>query len=406
MAEIDAELVERVTRWCADAGRQAGAREIHAALAKLSWDELLHARALLADAPPARPLGPFALADMARGAPADLAAEREREGRYRVAAEEAEGAATATAAQAAATRAPSPRPRRASPRARKGAGVVIHRARDRSPPLVEPAPPLPALAELERPEGRAVLERLVRAHGGRRAEIARELSRRYRRADGTPAAGEELAALLEHHGLARAFERRERDELLHALRAEGGVRAAAAARVGLDAEGLSRALERLGARDAAERIRAERRSDLRARATLSERVHLLLAQEARLRDLELLAEFEADLRARLPEHLRALRGAGGPLEVALARSLSLPPGATAAIAARFGLELRGGAERLPTDVRGRPPALRGARAGPPRREREPGGRRPPRPGGGRAERAKGARGRPRPGTPRTPRGGR
>jgi hypothetical protein len=398
MAEIDAELVERVTRWCADAGRQAGAREIHAALAKLSWDELLHARALLADAPPARPLGPFALADMARGAPADLAAEREREGRYRMAAEEAEGTATAPGAEAPAPRAPSPRPRRASGRTRKGAGVVIHRARDRAPPRAEPAPPLPALAELERPEGRAVLERLVRAHGGRRAEIAAELSRRYRRADGATAAGEELQALLEHHGLARAFERRERDELLHALRAEGGVRPAAAARVGLDADGLSRALERLGARDAAERIRDERRRDLRARATLSERVHLLLAQEARLRDLELLAEFEADLRARLPEHLRALRGAGGPLEVALARSLSLPPGATAAIAARFGLELRGGAERPPADVRGRPPAAgRGARAGAPRREA--GGRRP-RAGGGLWERGKGARGRPRPGKPR------
>ena len=33
MAEIDAELVERVTRWCAEAGRQTGRAEIHAALA-------------------------------------------------------------------------------------------------------------------------------------------------------------------------------------------------------------------------------------------------------------------------------------------------------------------------------------------------------------------------------------
>ena len=79
MAEIDAELVERVTRWCAEAGRQTGRAEIHGALEPLSWDELLALRALLADPPPARPLGPYALADLARGAPADVAAERERE---------------------------------------------------------------------------------------------------------------------------------------------------------------------------------------------------------------------------------------------------------------------------------------------------------------------------------------
>ena len=83
MAEVDAELIEKVVRWCAEAGRQAVPAEIRGALAPLSWDELLAVRALLADPPPARPLGPQALADLARGAPADVAAERERAGRYR-----------------------------------------------------------------------------------------------------------------------------------------------------------------------------------------------------------------------------------------------------------------------------------------------------------------------------------
>ncbi|HET9598708.1 MAG TPA: Fis family transcriptional regulator, partial [Anaeromyxobacteraceae bacterium] len=82
MAEIDDELVARALRWCAEAGRHAAAGEVRAALAPLSWDELLAARALLADPPPARPLGPHALADLARGALPDVAAEREREGRY------------------------------------------------------------------------------------------------------------------------------------------------------------------------------------------------------------------------------------------------------------------------------------------------------------------------------------
>src|SRR5512140_500815 len=87
MAEIDDETVERVRRWCAEAGRQAPTAEIRAALAPLTWDEMLHAMALLADPPPARPLGPAALADLARGAPPDVAAERERGGRYRSEAE-------------------------------------------------------------------------------------------------------------------------------------------------------------------------------------------------------------------------------------------------------------------------------------------------------------------------------
>src|SRR5689334_11921409 len=82
MSDLDLELVERVTRWCAEAGRTTFFAEIDRALATLSWDELLAVRALLADPPPARPLGPFALADLARGVSAEMAAEREREGRY------------------------------------------------------------------------------------------------------------------------------------------------------------------------------------------------------------------------------------------------------------------------------------------------------------------------------------
>ncbi len=82
MAELDLETMERTVRWCAEAGRQTTAAEVAPALASLGWDQLLSVRALLAEPPPARPLGPYALADLARGAPADVAAERERAGRY------------------------------------------------------------------------------------------------------------------------------------------------------------------------------------------------------------------------------------------------------------------------------------------------------------------------------------
>jgi hypothetical protein len=365
MAEIDGELVERVTRWCAEAGRQTGTSTIRAALAPLGWDELLAVKALLADPPPARPLGPHALVDVARGVPADVAAEREREGRYR---SEPDDPAPAPADE------PPREPkgtRRVSPRRRARAAFVIHRARDRAAP--EPTPeenPRRPVEELFRPEGRSVLERLVRAGGARRAKLAAALAAGWRTSTGAPATPDDLAALLEEHGLARAFERRERDETLHAVRAAGGLLGATAERLGIDEAGLASALERLGIGPEVERIREERRRDLRARATLSERVKLLLEDGPRLRDLGLEPEFEADLRARLPEHVRALQGGAEPVPAALARTLSLPREAADALVTRLGLELpaRGHAQPRPA----RPPEAPrspGARATVPRRER-------------------------------------
>jgi hypothetical protein len=385
MAEIDAELLERVARWCADAGRQAGTREIRAALSPLSWDELLAARAILADPPPARPLGPHALADMARGTPADTAAERERDARYpREAADEPVEPVEPAAPPPAAT--PRSRgDRRGSGKGKKAAGIVVHRARDRVVASAPPPPAPPALDELRRDEGRAVLERLLRRHGGRRAAILAALGAGWCGPGGAAPTGPDLDALLDLHGLSRAFEHREHDEVLHALRAAGGSRAAAAATLGLDEPGLEASLARLGAAGEAERIREERRSDLRVRATLSERVHLVLAQEERLRDLGLLGEFEQDLRARLPEHLRALRAAGEPLVPALSRSLSLPFEAVTSLASRLGVELGARGAQRPG---GEAPRAR-VGLGAPRREFRPGGRRASAsPGRGGAERGR------------------
>jgi hypothetical protein len=360
MGDIDQALLDRAARWCAEAGRQTGAAEIRRALSGLSWDELLVARGILADPPPARPLGPFALADLARGAPPDLAAEREREGRYR-----SEEAAGETAAAEPAIRAQPAPPGRAAPRRGrrpKGAGVVIRRVRDAAPSPAPAPRALPLVDDLLRPEGRAALERLIRTHGARRPALAAALAAGWRRGAGDSAPGDEdLSRLLDHHGLSRGFERRERDEILHALRAAGGVRATAAPALGLDPVGLDRALARLGAVADAERIREQRRADLRGRATLSERVRLLLGDEERLRDLGMLAEIEADLRARLPEHLRALRTLGTPLTAALARSLSLSPAETRALAGRFGLDVGPRAPPRPASPappKSRPPARR------------------------------------------------
>jgi hypothetical protein len=365
MADVDAELAERVARWCAEAGRQAGLALIRRALAPLGWEDLLAVRALLADPPPARPLGPFALADIARGAPPDIAAERERSGRYPGGEEPAPDEPAPGAREAA----PPSRPPR---RRRRGSDVVIRRARDRVPAAPASALELPRVADLGRPEGRGVLERLIRSHGARRAALARALAAGWRRDDGAAPGEDDLSALLEHHGLARSFARRERDEMLHALRAAGGFRPAAAERLALDVKGLDAALAAAGAAADAERIREGRRAELRSRATLAERVLLLLAEEERLRDLGLLDEFEADLRARLPEHLRALRLGSSPLAEAFARSLSVERAAAGRLAVRFGLELGPGPERPGGGSRPR----KRARGAAPRRRGGPGRGRP------------------------------
>ncbi|HET6414236.1 MAG TPA: Fis family transcriptional regulator [Anaeromyxobacter sp.] len=372
MAELDDEILERVRRFCAEAGREAGPEEIRAALAPLSREEFFTLRALVADPPPARPLGPSALADIARGTPVDLASEREREGRYRP---EREGL-------------PVPEPSPSAPAAGGGRGgnrppapPVVRRKHARAPPSPPPEATLPPLDQLRSPGGRAVLERLLREHGARRSFLLSALAR-WRRADGAPPDDLDLEALLEVHGLSRAFAHRERAELLHALRAARGEWAAAARQMGMSAESYRAALQRVGAAEEAERIRDGRRAELRRLATLTERSRLFAREAEFLLDLGLLAEVEGDLRSRLPEHLRALRasGAQGSLAAAFARSLALPVADALALADRLGLSL--GDARSPSGpparkARGDPRPLTGSRPRPRpfRRGAPPGGRR-------------------------------
>jgi hypothetical protein len=404
MDRVDDELVARALRWCADAGRQTSPEQVRAALERLGWDELLAARALLADPPPARPLGPWALADLARGALPEVAAEREREGRYAsaaravaVPAREAPPQATSAAATSARGAAPVPvsaRPTSAARRGRRGsaAGPRIRRAADRVEATPPPRPP-PRLDELFESEGRAVLERLIRLHGARRGPVLAALVAGWRRSDGSEPGDDDLAALLDAHGLTRGFERRERDELLHALRVSGGSIARAASAAGLSADAFRAALERLRAAPEAEAIRDARRDELRRRPTLSDRARLLLAERDRLEDLGILAEIEDDLRRRLPEHVRALRlTPAGPLAAALARSLAVAPRELTLLAARLGLALDPAPPRAARSAPAPAPSRRPAATSPPRHPRS-GPARPGRPGS--APRGKPPRGNPR-----------
>jgi len=403
MADLDRETVERVARWCAEAGRTASPAEIRAALEALAWDELLAARALLADPPPARPLGPYALADLARGVPPDLAAERERADRYpkAPAGASAGGAAESAVAPPPAAEAAHVRPARKGSRRARRLQVVVRKPRLAAAPL--PPPALPLLDELLLPEGRAQLDRLVRTLGASRPRLVATLAASHRRADGAAIADPDLDRLLEHHGQEAAFARRERDGLLHALKAAGGVRARAAAALGYDAAAFEAGLARLGAAAEAERLRQSARQALRARATtVSEQARLILADPERLADLGLLEELTAALRARMPELVRALSGAGDGLSLpqALAGSLSLPVAAVRDLATRLGLDL-GASRRSAEGPSAVGPGASGARSldGRSRTPRVPGQVPSARPGGPRA-----AGGRPSPGGAR-PSGG-
>ena len=354
MLEIDDELVARTLDWCTEAHLPASADEVHAALSPLSWEELLAVRALLADPPPARPLGPLALVDLARGTDPELAAERERRRceTYRpppsspgegtkadrdplppTTLPRPEGAARGPSGTRLGAEPPAATPKKGQ---RSAAGPVIRRARDRVLPKPRKAAPvLPPVGDLFASEGRPVLERLIREHGARRARVAAALAAGWRRTDGTAPGEEELSRLLDLHGLSRGFESRERDELLHALRAATGLKTRAADALGVAPAAFDAALERLGARGEADSIRATRRDELRHRTTLSERVRMLLGETQRLADLDLLAEIEADVRARLPQLVRALRPSRAvPLGLALARSLGVESSDIDALARR------------------------------------------------------------------------
>jgi hypothetical protein len=281
---------------------------------------------------------------------------------------------------------------------------VIHRRRDRAEAPAPAAPPIPSFERLLDPPGRAVLERLVREHGARRAFLLRELAA-WHTAHGGPPADEDLTALLEHHGLARAFAHRERDELLHALRAARGDRGAAAKQVGLDGEAFERALDRLGAAAEAERLREDRRAELRARPTIAERARLVAAEADRLADLGILEELERDLRDRLGEHLRALRAGAGttPLRVAFARSVSLAVPDAVALALRLGVKLEDADTPGPRRTAKTRPAGGGRPAQAPRRNvRASAPPRALRPGRGPGRAAPGGAPRPRPAAPRGP----
>jgi hypothetical protein len=415
MPLLDDDLLSRAAWWCAASGDPTPERVLRAALEPLSWDELLLVKAVLADPPPPGARGPTGLLGLARVGPMPSGA--------------AAPAIPAPAppppkSGAVSSAVPVPRPRAARARSARPAatGPRIRRIRDRAPGTAHVPASLPLLDDLFREEGRGVLERTLRRRGASRPLLAGALAEGWRRGDGSAPGPEDVDRLLAHHGLARAFQERERALLLHTLRRHAGVRPLVATALGYDLAGLDAAVQRLGLRPSVESLRAQARRDLQRRATLAERARLVTSRAETLADLGILEDVDEDLRRRLPEHVRALRAAGSPLPLglALARSLSIRRDDAEALAARMGIPLdapRRPVGAVPGGGAGRRPSTgwrdaSGGRAGPATPSSGPRGPRPAARRGAREERGPGGERRgPRlerraPGAERGGRGGR
>ena len=80
--DVPTPVAVAVSDYCRRAGTPAAPRAVREALSTVSEADDFRVRAVTDAEPPVRPLGPFAVVDLARGTPADTAALRERSGYY------------------------------------------------------------------------------------------------------------------------------------------------------------------------------------------------------------------------------------------------------------------------------------------------------------------------------------
>src|SRR5262249_56343021 len=103
-ADVPTPIAAAVWDFCRRAGAPAPPREVRDALSTVTDADEFRIRAVTDAEPPLRPLGPYAVVDLARGTSAELAGLRQRAGYYELVAEllsqvampAAEGVATVT----------------------------------------------------------------------------------------------------------------------------------------------------------------------------------------------------------------------------------------------------------------------------------------------------------------------
>jgi len=349
--DVPTPVAVAVSDFCRRAGTPAAPRAIRDALSTVSEPDDFRVRAVTDAEPPVRPLGPFAVVDLARGTPADTAALRERSGYY-VLVEEllalqdarqplpAPASPSLSAPSAPVPAGPAVLPvapeRSASPRrttsAASPAPTVAERIAPRRRTAAAPAAPRgrftqveagrAPLETLEGPDGRATLETLLAQHGHRIAAL-RALAHGYTSSRGDPS-GPELDDLLLHHGLLEAAEARERELLRAALSEHRGALGRVAWALGLRGAELTGLVSRLGLGPEVERARERFRREALAPATWTARLDLF-GRRKYLEDLGVEREFEDRLRGDLSREMNALGPGAEDVAAALARRLAVAP---------------------------------------------------------------------------------
>jgi len=365
--DVPTPVAVAVSNFCRRAGTPAAPRAVREALSTVTEADDFRVRAVTDAEPPVRPLGPFAVIDLARGTPPDTAALRERSGYYALVEEllalaelqvSAPPPVPASALPAPPEQSPSAVPpsppvegaatsaRRGGRRSEPAAPTVAERIAPRRRTAQPPAQPAPRgrftqgelqrapLEALEEPEGRATLESLLAQHGHRTA-LLRTLAHGYTGSRGEPSATE-LDALLVHHGLLEAAEASERELLLSALSEHRGALGRVAWTLGLRGPELTALVSRLGLGPEVDRLREHFRREVLTPPSWTVRLDLL-GRRRYLEDLGLDREFEELLRGDLGREIRALDADGEDVPAALARRLSVSPTLVGRALERLGL---------------------------------------------------------------------
>jgi len=365
--DVPTPVAVAVSDYCRRAGAPASPRSVRDALSVLLESDDFRVRAVTDAEPPVRPLGPFAVVDLARGTAPDTAGLRERSGYYALVEEVLALQDAQTAAQPAPAlpaehapgsrplESPSPppassppdrgsaRPASAGPATPQGPSVA-ERIAPRRRAAQTPAEPRGRFTQveserspieaLEAPTGRATLETLLAQHGHRPA-LLRALAQGYAGRRGTDPSAAELDALLGAHGLIAAVEEGERSLVLAALSEHRGALGRVAWALGLRGQELEGLISGLGLGVEVERLRERFRREALNPASWTARLDLL-GRRKYLEDLGIAREFEERLRADLLRELQAV-GGGEDAHPHLARRLGAPPTLVGRALERLGL---------------------------------------------------------------------
>jgi len=365
--DVPTPVAVAVSDFCRRAGTPAAPRAVREALSTVAEADDFRVRAVTDAEPPVRPLGPFAVVDLARGTPPDTAALRERSGYYALVEEllalaDLRAGPPPPAPARAVAAPPEPTPsalplappvdeaatsaRRGVQRSEPASPTVAERIAPRRRTAQAPAQSAPRgrftqgelqrtpLEALEEPGGRATLESLLAQHGHRTA-LLRALAHGYTGSHGEPSATE-LDALLTRHGLLEAAEATERELLLSALSEHRGALGRVAWTLGLRGPELAALVSRLGGGPEVDRLREHFRREVLTPPSWTVRLDLL-GRRKYLEDLGLDREFEDRLRGDLGREIRALDADGEDVPAALARRLSVSPTLVGRALERLGL---------------------------------------------------------------------